>query len=192
MPGVICAGFFVIACIGKCAKEGVRAKALLSCALQMLIVFSGLFIYWGINWAVTGDPLMYLTYQKENWFQSAGSFWETASTTVYYLIKTFGEEDWFFCWVTQLAAMFAIYVLLALRQNRLTFDLAAYSFVYVAVIFAPSWLLSGPRYLYALCALPLLKAKMVRSDTAHGVLLGLSLSLLVLYTYGFTLAVAVL
>ena len=49
-----------------------------------------------------------------------------------------------------------------------------------------------PRYLYALCALPLLKAKMVRSDMAHGVLLGLSLSLLVLYTYGFTLAVAVL
>jgi hypothetical protein len=42
---------------------------------------------------------MYLTYQRENWFQTAGSFWESASTTVYYVIKTVGEEDWFFCWV---------------------------------------------------------------------------------------------
>ncbi len=192
MPGVVCAGFFIIACIGRCAKERVRARTLLACAAQVLIVFSGLFIYWGINWAVTGDAFMYLTYQKENWFQTAGSFWETASTTVYYMIKSVGEEDWFFCWVTQLAAMFFIYALLAAGQKRLPFDLEAYSFVYIAVIFAPSWLLSGPRYLYALCALPLLKAKVIKSDMAHGVLLGLSASLLALYTYGFTLAVAVL
>ena len=192
MPGVICAGFFIIALIGRIPQKRIDTKAVLSCAAQVLIVFSGLFVYWGINWAVTGDALMYLTYQKENWFQSAGSFWETASTTVLYTISTIGEEDWFFCWVTQLAAMFMIYVLLALRHKRLPFDLAAYSFVYVAVIFAPSWLLSGPRYLYALCALPLLKAKMIRSDAAHGALLGISASLLLLFTYGFTLAVAVL
>ena len=192
MPGVICAGFFIIALIGKIPQKRIRTKELISCAAQVLIVFSGLFVYWGINWAVTGDPLMYLTYQKENWFQSAGSFWETASTTVYYLLSTVGEEDWFFCWVTQLAAMFFIYMLLALRHRRLPFDLAAYSFVYVAVIFAPSWLLSGPRYLYALCALPLLKARMIRGRLAHGVLLGISVLLLLLFTYGFTLAVAVL
>jgi len=158
----------------------------------VLLVFAGLFAYWAVNWFVTGDPLMYLTYQKENWFQSAGSFWETASTTVYYLIKTFGEEDWFFCWVTQLAAMFAIYVLLALRQNRLTFDLAAYSFVYVAVVLSPTWLLSGARYLYALCTFPLLLSCLPLGRKGHGALLGVHAALLALWVFGYTIAVQVL
>ncbi len=88
--------------------------------------------------------------------------------------------------------MFAVYALFALRQKELPFDLAAYSFVYIAVVLSPTWLLSGPRYLYALCAMPLLKAKMVRSDLLHGVLLALGAALLVLYTFGYTIAIAVL
>ena len=35
-----------------------------------------------------------------------------------------------------------IYILLAARQKKLPFDLAAYSFVYVAVVLSPTWLLS--------------------------------------------------
>ena len=88
--------------------------------------------------------------------------------------------------------MLGIYALLAFRAQALPFDLAAYSFVYVAVVLSPTWLLSAPRYLYALCALPLLKAKMIRSDAAHGVLLAASAPLLVLFIYGYTLAAAVL
>ena len=60
------------------------------------------------------------------------------------------------------------------------------------MVLSPTWLLSGPRYLYALCVLPLLKANMIRSDAAHGVLLAGSAGLLVLYTFGYTLAIAVL
>lgn len=192
MPGVIIAGLFIIRLIGQIPKKTLTLRSALACAGQVLIVFSGLAIYWGINWVVTGDPLMYLTYQKENWFQEAGSIWNTASTTTYYALTTFGADDWFFCWVTQLFAIFAILALLALRQRRLPFDLAAYSFVYVAVVLSPTWLLSGPRYLYALCALPLLKARMVKSGAAHGVLLGISAALLLVYTFGYTLAIAVL
>jgi len=192
MPGVIIAGLFIIALIGRIPQGRVNAKAIAACAGQVLLVFSGLFVYWAINWVVTGDPLTYLVYQRENWFQEAGSFWESASTTVYYLMTTVGEDDWFFCWAAQLIAMFAVYALLLFRGKRLPFDLAAYSFVYVAVVLSPTWLLSGPRYLYALCALPLLKAKMIRSDAAHGVLLAASAPLLVLFIYGYTLAAAVL
>lgn len=192
MPGVIVAGLFIIRLIGQIPKKTLTGRSALACLGQVLIVFSGLAIYWGINWIVTGDPLMYLTYQKENWFQEAGTIWNTASTTTYYALTTIGADDWFFCWVTQLMAIFAMLALLALRQRRLPFDLAAYSFVYVAVVLSPTWLLSGPRYLYALCALPLLKAKMVKGSAAHGVLLGISAALLLLYTFGYTLAIAVL
>ena len=192
MPGVIIAGLPIIALIAEIPKRRIGIKAVLSCAGQVLLIFSGLMIYWGINYIVTGDPFTYLIYQKENWYQEAGSFWESAATTMYYVLSVVGAEDWFFCWVTQLAAMFVVYALLLFKSKALPFDLAAYSFVYVAVVLSPTWLLSGPRYLYALCALPLLKANMIRSDTAHGALLAASAALLVLYTFGYTLAIAVL
>ena len=85
-----------------------------------------------------------------------------------------------------------IYVLLAAKQKKLPFDLAAYSFVYVAVVLAPTWLLSGARYLYALATLPLLQAKTFESRTAHTVGLSVCAALLVVFTWGYTIAIAVL
>ena len=192
MPGVIVAGLMLIALLAELPRRGPDVRRIAGCAGQMLLVFAGLLIYWAINWAVTGDPLMYMTYQKENWFQEPGTFWGSTANTAYYAITDFGQDDWFFSWGAQLAAMLAVYVLLALRADALPFDLAAYSFVYVAVVLSPTWLLSGPRYLYALAPLPLLLARMTESRRAHAVLLALSVVLLVVFTFGYTIAVDVL
>lgn len=192
MPGVIVAGLVLIALLAELPRRGLRWRSVARCAGQMLIVFSGLLIYWAINWAVTGDALMYMTYQKENWFQEPGTFWGSTANTAYYAITDFGQDDWFFSWGAQLAAMFFVYALLAMKEDALPFDLAAYSFVYVAVVLSPTWLLSGPRYLYALAPLPLLKAGMTDSRRAHGALLALSAVLLAVFTFGYTLAVDVL
>ncbi|MDO5378794.1 MAG: mannosyltransferase family protein, partial [Clostridia bacterium] len=162
MPGVIVAGLPIIALLGKFGRRQARPRGAAACAGQVAVVFSGLAVYWLINWRVTGDPLMYMTYQRENWFQEPGTFWGSAMNTAYYALETFGEDGWFFSWGYQLIAMLAVFALLAFRANRLPFDLAAYSFVYVAVVLAPTWLLSGPRYLYALAPLPLLRACMTR------------------------------
>ena len=83
-------------------------------------------------------------------------------------------------------------LLLAFAGGRVPFDLAAYSFVYVAVVLSPTWLLSGPRYLYALCVLPMLLARMRIGKAGHTVLLAVSAGLLVLWTFGYTIAVQVL
>ena len=192
MPGVIVAGLPLIAWLAQLPRRGLRARDAARCAGQMLVVFAGLLVYWGINWAVTGDPLTYMTYQRENWFQEPGTFWDSTANTVYYALTDFGQDDWFFSWGSQLAAMIFIYLLLALREDALPFDLAAYSFVYVAVVLSPTWLLSAPRYLYALAPLPLLKARMVKGNRAHAALLALSAALLAVFTFGFTLAVDVL
>ena len=168
-----------------------KAKALFACVGQVLLVFCGLFIYWAINWAVTGDPMMYLTYQRENWYQEAGSFWQSAEQTMYYILSTFGEDDWLFTWVFQGLAMAYMYTMLAFEQKKLPFDLAAYSFVYVAVVLSPTWLLSGARYLYALCALPLMQASVFRKKDAHVITLCISGALLVLFIFGYTIAVMV-
>lgn len=192
MPGVIVSGLFIIAFLARIPQEGIRAKAAGRCIAQVGVVFCGLFIYWGINWAVTGDPMMYLLYQKANWYQQPGSFWDSTANTVHYLISTCGDDDWLFTWGFQLLAMGYIYILLAAKQKKLPFDLAAYSFVYAAVVLAPTWLLSGARYLYALVTLPLLQAQTLKSDAAHAAGLSVCAALLVVFTWGYTIAVAVL
>ena len=192
MPGVIVSGLFIIAAIGCFGGGRLRMRDVLRCAGQVGVVFFGLAAYWLINWLVTGDPMMYLTYQRENWFQEPGSFWQTADNTAYYFLHSVGEDDWLFTWGFQLLCMFYVFALLAAGQGRLPFDLAAYSFVYTAAVLAPTWLLSGPRYLYALAPLPILKARMHRGEFMHALALSLSAVLLLVWIYGFTIAVEVL
>ena len=192
MPGVIVAGLFMIFYLGKIPQKRADARALLSCAGQVLLVFSGLLVYWLINWRVTGDPLMYMTYQRENWFQQPGTFWGSTANTMHYFLTSVGESDWMWTWGFQLLCMLGIYLLLAFGAGRIPFDLAAYSFVYTAVVLSPTWLLSGARYLYALCALPMLLARMRIGRKGHALLLALSGALLVVWTFGFTIAIQVL
>jgi len=192
MPGVIVSGLFIIAAIGRFGKGQLRARDVLCCTGQVLLVFAGLFAYWAVNWFVTGDPLMYLTYQKENWFQQAGSFWQTVDNTAYYFLSTMGDGDWLFTWGFQLLCIFYALYLLLFGQKKLPFDLAAYSYVYVAVVLAPTWLLSGARYLYALVPLPLLQARMHKSEFWHALALTLSVVLLVIWIFGYTIAAEVL
>ena len=167
-------------------------RAICACAAQVLIVFSGLFAYWAVNWAVTGDPMTYLTCQRENWYQEPGSFWGSVSNTVHYFLTCVGEGDWLWTWGFQLLCMTAIFVLMAFRSHTLPFDLAAYSFVYVAVVLSPTWLLSGARYLYALCTAPLLLARLNLRRAEHGVLLAIHGAMLCVWVFGYTIAIQVL
>ena len=192
MPGVIVAGMFILSAIGRFGEGRLRARDVLACIAQVLIVFLGLFAYWGINWLVTGDPMTYMTYQKENWYQAPGTFFETARTTMKYFLTTMGDDDWLYTWGFQLLCIFYVLALLARGQGKLPFDLAAYSFVYGTVVLAPTWLLSGPRYLYALAPLPLLQARAHRGEGLHAVALTLSVALLLVWIFGFTIAVEVL
>ncbi len=187
MPGAIVAGLFFIRLLGDVPRGRATARRALSCLLQMGVVFGGLFAYWAINVRVTGDPFAYMIYQRENWHQAPGAFWDSVRNTVYYTLTTFGDGDWLFTWFFQLVSMFFVFALLALREDALPFDLAAYAFVYVAVVLSPTWLLSGARYLFALAPLPLLKARATRRPLPHAVALAVSLALLLLWTYGYTL-----
>jgi len=192
MPGVIVAGMMIIAFIGKIPEKKVNSRTLLACLAQVAIVFGGFAAYLAVNKAVTGDAFAYLTYQRENWYQQPGSFWNSTANTMQYFLNGAGESDWLWTWGFQLLCMMGAYGLLAFGSGRIPFDLAAYSFVYVAVVLSPTWLLSGARYLYALCAFPLLLARMRIGKTGHMVLLILSGAMLVLWTFGYTIAVQVL
>ena len=192
MPGVIVSGLMIIDLCAKIPKKKADVHAAASCFAQVAIVFSGFALYLLVNWQVTGHPFTYLTYQKENWYQQPGSFWGSTANTMHYFLTGMGESDWLWTWGFQLLCMLGMYLLLAFSSGRVPFDLAAYSFVYVAVVLSPTWLLSGPRYLYALCVLPMLLARMRISKAGHTVLLAVSAGLLVLWTFGYTIAIQVL
>ena len=191
MPGVIIAGVFLIRLLGDIPRGKADRRAVLRCLMQMGVVFAGLAAYWLVNYAVTGDPFMYMTYQWENWHQRAGTFWHTVSTTVHYAIAMVGERSWLFLWIGQLVSMFYVFELLAVRADELPFDLAAYAFVYTAVVLSPTWLLSGARYLYALAPLPMLQARAHRQGSTHAIVLTHSALLLLVWIYGFTIAAQV-
>jgi len=192
MPGVIIAGLLMIDFCGRIPQKKADLRAFVSCCTQVLLVFGGLIAYFIINWQVTGDPFTYLTYQRENWYQEPGSFWRSTANTVHYFLMGVGESDWLWTWGFQLLCMLGAYLLLAFVSRRLPFDLAAYSFVYTAVVLAPTWLLSGARYLYALCAMPMLLARIPVSRRGHKLLLAGSAVMLVVWTFGYTLALEVL
>jgi len=192
MPGVIVSGFLIIDFIGRIPQKKADFRAAIACAAQAAIVFGGFLLYLAVNWWVTGDPFTYLIYQRENWYQEAGSFWGSTANTMHYFLMGVGESDWLWTWGFQLACMLGMYLLLAFGSRLIPFDLAAYSFVYTAVVLSPTWLLSGARYLYALCALPMLLARMRIGKTGHAVMLAVSTAFLVLWTFGYTIAVQVL
>ena len=192
MPGVIVAGLLIIDYLGRIPKNKADFRAIGACAMQVAIVFGGFAAYLLVNQLVTGDPFTYLTYQRENWYQQPGSFWNSTANTMHYFLTGMGESDWLWTWGFQLACMMGMYLLLAFGSHRIPFDLAAYSFVYTAVVLSPTWLLSGARYLYALCALPMLLARMRVGKTGHAVLLVISVAFLVLWTFGYTIAIQVL
>jgi len=192
MPGVIVSGLLIIDFFGKIPRKKADFRALGACAAQVAIVFGGFLLYLAVNWQVTGDPFTYLTYQKENWYQAPGSFWGSTANTMHYFLTSAGESDWLWTWGFQLLCMLGVYLLLAFGSHRIPFDLAAYSFVYTAVVLSPTWLLSGARYLYALCALPMLLARMRIGKAGHAAMLAISTGFLVLWTFGYTIAVQVL
>ncbi len=192
MPGVVIAGLPLIALLERTGKRRLRPRDVLEGTAQILLVFGGLAVYWALNAHVTGNPFQYLAYQRENWFQQPGTFWDSTANTVHYFFVTRGEGDWLWTWGFQLFALFYGYALLAFVSGRLPYALQAYSFVYVAVVFAPTWLLSGARYLYGLISLPLLQALACEGREAHAVRLSVSGLLLALFLYGYTLAARVL
>lgn len=192
MPGVIVSGLLIIDFLGKIPQKRANARALAACCAQVAIVFGGFAAYLLVNQLVTGDPFTYLIYQKENWYQQPGSFWGSTANTMHYFLTGVGESDWLWTWGFQLLCMLGIYLLLALGSGRIPFDLAAYSFVYVAVVLSPTWLLSGARYLYALCALPMLLSRMRIGRAGHAAMLALSTVFLILWIFGYTIAVQVL
>ena len=134
-------------------------RALILNALCLMIVPLGLIGYLYINYAVTGNALTFMKYQKEHWSQGFGLFFETAATQADAAARAAQRgnmgELWGL-WIPNLTASIAALIMMLTGAKKLRPAYTAYFLAYFAVACGATWLLSSPRYLTA--CIPLMLA----------------------------------
>ena len=158
MPGIL---LFVPACfelVGRIIREhrdhgderswGIR-RVVDVCSLFLIPL--GLVLYIYINYRVTGNALMFLTYQHEHWHQQLGWFFATAATLVQNATGGFAENArmvWGL-WIPNIVYLFSAIGIVIAGQNKLRASNVAYFIAYFVACMGATWLLSAPRYLTA-------------------------------------------
>ncbi|MDL2236080.1 hypothetical protein LJC07_08105 [Christensenellaceae bacterium OttesenSCG-928-L17] len=81
--------------VGEARRQSVagkNAKRLIPSFFALLIIPVGALMYLFVNWNVTGNPLQFLTYQREHWYQQMGWFFNTASYQTHYFLTQFKSD----------------------------------------------------------------------------------------------------
>ena len=127
-------------------RGGELARCVTLCALKTLPVSLGFLTYLYINWRLFGNPTQFLIFQSEHWFQN---FATIGNTFRYSLYNALNYDDFLYrlgVWWPQVALLIAVPLLVLWRRRRERPGDVAFALVYHYVAFAPTWLLSGPRY----------------------------------------------
>ena len=147
-----------------------NVRSLLSSVLKVLPVSLGLLAYLGLNWQITGDPFRFLTYQAEHWSQTFGSLWNTVDYTTRNALEFHLFSYRIGVWIPQLIAiLLTLALFLAVFRRAYPADMG-YALIYFYASVAPTWLLSGPRYLTALYATYPALAVLFRKKAAFAIL----------------------
>lgn len=129
-----------------------RVKRYAVCVLKVLPVSLGLLAYLALNYEVTGDPFRFMVYQSEHWSQNFGSLANTLDYTIKNAISFHVDTYKIGVWIPQIIAIVLALVIFASVLRRSHPGDIGYSLVYFYCSVAPTWLLSGPRYLTAMYA----------------------------------------
>lgn len=159
---------------------------------QSCVISAGFLAYLALNAQVIGSAFTFLRYQKEHWSQSFGSLYNTLRYTLVNA-HSYGDAalQWG-TWIPQAVSIVIVLVLLALTWRALSPGDGAYALVYLYIASAPTWLLSGTRYLGAMYALYPMLTLVTRRRAADRVLMGLSALLMVYITWHYAVTGIVL
>lgn len=160
----------------RAAKGDLFRRYALS-AVKVLPVALGLLAYIYLNYAVTGDPFRFMTYQSEHWHQNFGSLFNTVHYSLRYAIHFDPYSYQVGVWIPQVVAIFGTLGILIAAIRRMYPGDAGYAMIYLYAAVAPTWLLSGPRYLTAMYALYPALALLLRRRPAFWALLACSAAL---------------
>lgn len=151
------------------AMEGIRAivydrkngyiiwKRILVVAAALVISTLGTLAYLGINYQVSGNPLIFTVYQKMNWSQGIGLFYDTPRYMFVQLNSWIVQKNWVgvaALWLPSLLVIFGSLALYFKEAKRMPASHTAYFLSYYVITIGCTWLLSAVRYMAA--AIPLI------------------------------------
>ena len=135
------------------------------CVLRVLPVSFGLLAYLYLNYRVTGDAFTFLVYQSEHWSQNFGSLFNTLCYSYVNAIN-YHSFDYRIClWIPQVLSILVVLRLMWAVWRRQQAGDSAFSILYYYCSIAPTWLLSGPRYLAAMYTLYPILAQLTRKKS---------------------------
>lgn len=151
------------------AVEGIRAivydrkngytiwRRILVVLAALVISTLGTLAYIGINYQVSGDPLIFTVYQKMNWSQGIGLFYDTPRYMFAQLNSWVTQGRWvdmISLWLSSLLVIFGSLALYFRGAKRMPASHTAYFLAYYVIAIGCTWLLSAVRYMAA--AIPLI------------------------------------
>ncbi len=159
--------------VRKRRAGGTGAWFWVSIVLGALLLLSGSFGYLLINRLVFGDWFKFVEFQREIWYQQPAFFFDTAALQTDMFFSTVGaaNDEALGLWLPNLLYIGGALLVFTLSARTLRTSYVLYFAAYFAVVCGASWLLSAPRYLTALVALPLALAHLCDSRD-DGVALG--------------------
>ena len=149
------------------------------CVVRVLPVTLGLIAYLLINYQVTGNALTFLTYQSEHWSQNFGSLFNTLSYSFRNALYYDSFQYRICLWIPQVISIVLVLALLWIAWRKHQPGDAAFAILYFYCAIAPTWLLSGPRYLFAMYALYPALAALTRRKWAFALTLAISVALFI-------------
>lgn len=194
MPGILLAVPVCFELVGEIIRGGPAHRndanwkwRMTANALSLLLIPIGLLAYLYVNYRVTGNALMFLIYQREQWHQQLGWFFSSAATIVNNATTAFtGNTQMLWgLWIPNILYLFGALGLVAAAQNKLRASNVAYFLVYYAICMGATWLLSAPRYLTAAYPLALALGALTKKKWADRLATIICLVFFLFYLYAF-------
>lgn len=141
--------------IPRCWKNDLwqKLKRFVKEAGWILMIPLGTLTYLLINHLILGDALGFLQIQCDHWNQCFGSYANSLSVTFNTILYTENVLDNFTLWISQFVVLLIGGITLPILCKKLRVSYGAYAIVYLFIVFAPTWLLSGFRYYMGLAVL---------------------------------------
>lgn len=130
-----------------------KLKACLKDVPLLFIIPLGTVFYLMLNHFILGDAFGFLKIQCDHWNQCFGSYANSLSVTFNTMGYIENVIDKLTLWVSQFIVLLVGGITLPLLCRKLRTSYGAYAIVYLFIVFAPTWLLSGFRYYMGLAVL---------------------------------------
>ncbi len=150
---------------------------------SLVLIPLGFGVYCLINQLVAGEPFKFMEYQRVHWGQQLGWFFGTAAYQTEYAISSLNDSitNFWGLWLPNILAQLGSLVIMIFAAKKLRASYTAWFIAYFTVAIGATWLLSAPRYLAAMTALPAALALLTEKKSAERI--GLVLSVLCALAY---------